>query len=53
MPPLREANSVEVLSRVKASLAALAAGAAVTRPPDFSRRAPIEAARSLEGRSTS
>ena len=31
MPPLRTANSVEVLGRVKASLAALAAGAALTR----------------------
>src|SRR6476619_1526296 len=38
MPPLRVANSVEVLSRVKASLAALAAGAALTRPPHFTRR---------------
>ena len=47
------ANSVEVLSRVKASLAALAAGAALTRPRDFSRRATIEAAGTLEERSTS
>src|SRR4029079_7006352 len=31
MPPLRTANAVEVLGRVKASLAALAAGAALTR----------------------
>src|SRR6476619_1664693 len=31
MPPLRTANSVEALGRVKASLAALAAGAALTR----------------------
>src|SRR5215208_3456967 len=38
MPPLRTANSVEVLDRVKASLAALAAGAALTRPPHFTRR---------------
>src|SRR6476659_5744645 len=38
MPPLRNANSVEVLDRVKASLAALAAGAALTRPPHFTRR---------------
>jgi hypothetical protein len=38
MPPLRAANSVEVLGRVKASLAALAAGAALTRPPHFTRR---------------
>src|SRR6478752_1445208 len=38
MPPLRTANSVEVLGRVKASLAALAAGAALTRPPHFTRR---------------
>src|SRR3954467_9105356 len=38
MPPLRGANSVEVLDRVKASLAALAAGAALTRPPHFTRR---------------
>src|SRR3954470_22937068 len=38
MPPLRSANSVEVLGRVKASLAALAAGAALTRPPHFTRR---------------
>ena len=30
-PPLRRANSVEALGRVKASLAALAAGAALTR----------------------
>jgi len=30
-PPLRHADSVEVLGRVKASLAALAAGAALTR----------------------
>src|SRR3982750_847916 len=38
MPPLRAANSVEVLGRVKASLAARAAGAALTRPPHFTRR---------------
>jgi len=48
MPPLRAANSVEVLDRVKASLAALAAGAALTRPPHFTRRAFIEAAGDLE-----
>ena len=48
MPPLRTANSVEVLGRVKASLAALAAGAALTRPPHFTRRAFIEAAGNLE-----
>ena len=47
-PPLRTANSVEVLDRVKASLAALAAGAALTRPPHFARRAFIEAAGALE-----
>jgi hypothetical protein len=39
---------VEALSRVKASLAALAAGAALTRPPRFTRRAFIEAAGNLE-----
>src|SRR6476646_3031468 len=38
MPPLRTANCVEVLDRVKASLAALTAGAALTRPPHFTRR---------------
>src|SRR5688572_30975555 len=38
MPPLRTANSVEVLDRVKASLAALAAGAALTRISHFARR---------------
>src|SRR3979409_1682292 len=38
MPPLRAANSVEVLGRVKASLAALAAGAPLPRPPHFPRR---------------
>ena len=38
MPPLRPTDSVEVLDRVKASLAALAAGAALTRPPHFTRR---------------
>src|SRR4051812_14057365 len=38
MPPLRSANSVEVLGRVKASLAPLAACAALTRPPHFTRR---------------
>src|ERR687896_1696505 len=43
MPPLRHADSVEVLGRVKASLAALAAGAALTRPPHFSRKAFIGA----------
>jgi hypothetical protein len=48
MPPLRAANSVEVLDRVKASLAALAAGAALTRPPHFTPRAFIEAAGDLE-----
>src|SRR5258705_3905188 len=48
MPPLRTANSVEVLGRVKASLAALAAGAALTRPPHVTRRAFIEAAGDLE-----
>jgi hypothetical protein len=48
MPPLRVANSVEVLGRVKASLAALAAGAALTRPPHFTRTAFIEAAGNLE-----
>src|ERR687897_2148317 len=43
MPPLRHADSVEVLGRVKASLAALAAGAALTRPPHFLRKAFIGA----------
>jgi hypothetical protein len=50
MPPLRTANSVEVLGRVKASLAALAAGAALTRTSHFTRRAFIEAAGDLEAR---
>jgi len=50
MPPLRTANSVEVLDRVKASLAALAAGAALTRPPHFHTEAFIEAAGDLEDR---
>jgi hypothetical protein len=39
---------VEVLARVKASLAALAAYAALTRSPHFTRRAFIEAAGNLE-----
>ena len=47
---LRRADSVEVLGRVKASLAALAAGAALTQPPHFTRRASIEAAGNLEER---
>ena len=34
-PPLRFRNSAEALGRVKASLAALAAGAALTRPARF------------------
>jgi hypothetical protein len=34
--PLRNADSVEVLGRVKASLTAFAADAALTRPPRFS-----------------
>jgi hypothetical protein len=41
---------VEVLGRVKASLAALAAGAALTRTSHFTRRAFIEAAGDLEER---
>ncbi len=53
MPPLRAGDSVEVLARVKASLAALAAGAALTRAPHFTPRAFIEAAGDLEeGRNT-
>src|SRR5215207_7515765 len=48
MPALRPSHSVEVLSRVKASLAPLAAGAALTRPRHFTRRAFIEAAGDLE-----
>jgi len=43
---------VEVLSRVKASLAALAAGAALTRLRHFTPRAFIEAAGDLEERRT-
>ncbi len=37
-PPLRSLNSAEALGRVKASLAALAAGAALTRPARFDGR---------------
>jgi hypothetical protein len=48
MPPLRVVNSVEVLGRVKASLAALAAGAALTRSSALHTRAFIEAAGDLE-----
>ena len=36
--PLRLRDSAEALGRVKASLAALAAGAALTRPAHFARR---------------
>jgi hypothetical protein len=43
-PPLRFLDSAEALGRVKASLAALAAGAALTRPPRFARKAFIGAA---------
>jgi hypothetical protein len=43
-PPLRRADSVEALGRLKASLAALAADAALTRPSHFRRRLNIEAA---------
>ena len=50
MPAASGAQSVEALSRVKASLAPLAACAALTRPPDFTRRAAIEAAGDLEER---
>jgi len=42
-PPLRFPNSAEVLGRVKASLAALAAGAALTRPARFDGPASIGA----------
>jgi hypothetical protein len=42
-PPLRLRNSAEALGRVKASLAALAAGAALTRPARFDRPAFIGA----------
>jgi len=41
---------MEVLGRVKASLAALAAGAALTRPSALHTRAFIEAAGDLEER---
>ena len=51
-PPLRPSHSGEALSRVKASLAPLAAGAALTRPRHFARRAFIEAAGDLEERRT-
>ena len=51
-PPLRFRDSAEALGRVKASLAALAAGAALTRPRHFTRRAFIEAAGDLEERRT-
>ncbi len=37
-PPLRSPDSAEALGRVKASLAALAAGAALTRPARFDGR---------------
>jgi len=50
MPPLRPANSVEVLGRVKASLAALAASAALTRTFALHTEAFIEAAGDLEDR---
>lgn len=42
-PPLRCADSAEVLGRVKASLTAFAAGAALTRPPRFLSKALIGA----------
>ena len=42
-PPLRFPNAAEALGRVKASLAALAAGAALTRPARFDGPAPIGA----------
>ena len=51
-PPLRPSHFVEVLSRVQASLDPLAAGAALTRPRDFTRRAFIEASGHLEERRT-
>jgi hypothetical protein len=41
---------VEVLGRVKASLAALAAGAALTRPAHFPRKAIVGAAGNFEAR---
>ena len=47
-PPLRSRNSAEALGRVKASLAALAAGAALTRPARFDRSASIGAAGTLD-----
>jgi hypothetical protein len=47
-PPLRSLDSAEALGRVKASLAALAAGAALTRPARFARNAFIGAAGILE-----
>ena len=43
-PPLRRPDAVEALGRVKASLAALAAGAALIQPSHFQRRLNIEAA---------
>ena len=48
MTPLRTANSVEVLGRVKASLAVLPAGAALTRTSALLTKAFIEAAGDLE-----
>ena len=47
-PPLRSLDSAEALGRVKASLAALAAGAALTRPARFDGSAFIGAAGTLE-----
>src|SRR5262245_3918862 len=47
-PPLRYPDSVEALGRVKASLATLAAGAALTQPSHYQRRLNIEAAGDLE-----
>ena len=48
MPPLRTANSVKVLGRVKASLAALAAGRGLDSASALHTEAFIEAAGDLE-----